>query len=76
MELLTAAVSLICGPAVCVWASVAVTHWLSCPAAYGIFPDQGLGCVPVAGGLNHWTTRGVLSDSFNNGTLVHEGATS
>ena len=25
-----------------VWASVAVAHELSCPAAYGIFPDRDL----------------------------------
>ena len=32
-----------------VWTSVAVAHWLSCPVACGIIPDQGLNLCPL-----HW----------------------
>ena len=43
-------------------ASVIVAQGLSCPLACGIFPNQGLTCVPCIGrwSLNHWTTREVL----------------
>ena len=51
-------------------ASVVVVHGLSCPAACGIFPDQGsnrcpLHCKQI---LNHWTTREVPIFTFLNGS--------
>jgi len=48
-------------------ASVVVVHGLSCPAAYGIFPDQGLNHVPCVGRqiLTHCTIREVPGEWFN-----------
>ena len=41
--------------------SVVEAHRLSCPAACGIFPDQGLNPCPLQWEtLNRWTTREVL----------------
>ena len=49
------------------WASVDAAHRLSCPAACGIFPDQGLNSHPLhwqvdSQSLDHWEspTHGIL----------------
>ena len=36
------------------WASVVVAHGLSCPAACGIFPDQGLNPRPLGWQADSW----------------------
>ena len=46
-------------------ASVVMMHGFSCPAEYGIFPDQRWNPCPLHCTLNHWITREVLSLIFN-----------
>lgn len=48
------------------WASAVGLHGHSCPAARGIFPDEGSNLCPCTARWipNHWATREVLSNIF------------